>query len=104
MEITIFAKQRTTKDGNTKFWTYLTTLIRKSDGVKEVMKVVFRDEAARPNGARCPMNIEVDKSALQVSSRAYTTDDGEKRESKTLWISAWKEGSPYEDHSMDEYC
>ena len=101
MEITIFAKRRQSKDGK-QFYQYLTTLTRK-DGTTETMRVCFRDVTA-PKPESCPRNIVVAKVDSNIATRTYTdTNTGEIKQAKTLWISAWIEGSPYVDHSLDEY-
>lgn len=102
MEITIFAKKRTTKEGKV-FYTYLTRLNRK-DGFEETSQVKFKEPAVAPKPELCPMNIECDKHSMNMSKKILTdTETGEIIESRTLWIGAYKEGTPYIDHSMDDY-
>lgn len=101
MELTIFAKRRQSKDGK-QFFQYLTTLTR-TDGTTETMRVCFRDVLA-PKSESCPRNIIVSRDNSNISTRRYTdTKTGEIKEGKTLWVSAWEEGSPYVDHSLDGY-
>ncbi len=103
MEITIFAKKRETKDGR-KFSSYLTTLTKKT-GEKQTVAVRFRDECGAPEPKNCPMNIICEKNDLNMAPRNYIDNEtGEVRTSYTLWVTKWKQGSPYVDHSMDEYC
>lgn len=100
-EITIFAKKRQSKDGKKTFTSYLTTLTKK-DGTTETMGVKFREEAGEPK--ECPCNIIVNKDDANISKRTYIREDtGEAAEAKTLWVTAWKKGSAYVDHSLDDY-
>lgn len=100
-EITIFAKKRTNAEGKT-FTSYLTTLT-KTDGSEITTSVKFRDEAGAPKADKCPMNISVKKTDANLSSRKYTDKDGNEATGFTLWVSAWKEGAPYVDHSLDDF-
>ena len=103
MEITIFAKKREAKDGR-KFTSYLATLTKKS-GEKQTVAVKFREDCGAPDAKNCPMNIVADKKNLNMSERNYVdAETGEVRTSYTLWVSEWKQGTPYVDHSMDDYC
>lgn len=104
MQISIFAKKRTTKEGKT-FYQFLTTL-EKKDGTTETMRVAFRDIEgnAVPKADSCPRNIIVDKDNANVSTTRYTDNEtGELKFRKTLWVSKWESGEPYVDHSLDEY-
>ena len=104
MEISIFAKKRTTKEGKT-FYQYLTTLERK-DGTTETMRVAFRDIDGNsvPKAESCPRNIVINRDNANISATKYTdSNTGEIKSRKTLWISAWEPGSPYIDHSLDDY-
>ena len=99
-EITIFAKKRTNKEGKT-FVSYITTLSRK-DGSTLTVSVKFREEAGTPK--ECPCNIIVDKPDMNLQARKYIREDtGEMAEAYTLWITAWKPGSKYIDHSLDDF-
>lgn len=101
MEIAIFAKRCTGE--NTKFYRYLTTLTKK-DGTKQTMAVKFRDECGQPKPEKCPMNIIVDKKNANIATKQFEREDtGEIGTGYTLWVSAWKEGSPFVDTSLDEY-
>lgn len=104
MQISLFAKKRTTKEGKT-FYQFLTTL-EKKDGTTETMRVAFRDIEGNsvPKADSCPRNIIVDKDNANVSTTRYTDNEtGELKFRKTLWISKWESGDPYVDHSLDEY-
>lgn len=102
MEITVFAKKRTSKTGK-DFYSYLTTLTRK-DGSECVATVRFRDGAGYPDPERCPMNLIVDRSAANMATRSYKREDtGEMAIAYTLWVTAWKEGKPFVDSSLDEF-
>ena len=101
MEITVYAKKRSTNEGKT-FFTYLSTLTKK-DGTEQVTQVRFRDECGQPNPARCPMNIIIEKGNANMTTRTYTADDGTVGTSYTMWVSNWSEGAPFVDHSMDDY-
>lgn len=102
MEITVFAKRRTSKEGKT-FYTYLTTLTKKS-GEKQTVAVKFRDEATQPEPKHCPMNIEFDKCKGNLSSKEFVREDtGEVGTSTTLWIAEWRQGTEYVDHSLDDF-
>ena len=105
MQLTIFAKKKTTKEGKA-FFTYFTTL-KKKDGTELTTEVKFRESCGSPSGDSCPMNIEVDKSDCNFTEKpvTYTTQDGEEKDaiSRKLWIANWIEGEPYVDHSMDDF-
>lgn len=102
MEITIFAKKRESKDGR-KFISYLTTLTKKN-GDKLTTAVKFREECGQPDAKNCPMNIVCEKGDLNLSERNYVMEEtGEVRVGYTLWVSKWKPGNPYVDHSMDDF-
>ena len=104
MEITIFAKKRTNKEGKT-FFQYLTTLVKK-DGTTETMRVAFRDADGNeiPKPDSCPRNIRIERQNANIARTKYTdTNTGEIKERKTLWVSAWEPGSEYIDHSLDDY-
>ena len=102
MKITVFAKKKQTAEGK-KFYTYLTTL-HKKDGSELVAQVRFTEEAGSPDPKNCPMNIEFNKAAGNISKREYAREDtGEIMTAHTLWIKAWKEGEPYVDTSLDDF-
>lgn len=101
MEITVFAKRRTSKEGKT-FYQYLTTLTKK-DGTTETMRVCFRNVDA-PKPETCPRNIIVERDNSNIAVRHYNDPStGEIKANRTLWVSAWEPGSEYVDHSLDDY-
>lgn len=102
MEITIYAKKRSTKEGKT-FYSYLSTLTKK-DGTTQTVSVKFRDEAGNPKPENCPMNIKFEKGSANMATREFTREDtGEPGVSYTLWVSAWEKGTPFVDHSLDDF-
>lgn len=102
MEITIYAKKRTTAEGKS-FFSYLSTLTRK-DGTKQTVSVKFRDECGSPKPEKCPMNVKFDKGNANMTTREFTREDtGEVGTSYTLWVSKWEQGSPFVDHSLDDF-
>lgn len=102
MEITIFAKKRTNKEGK-PFTSYITTLTKKN-GEKLSCSVKFRDDCKTPKPEECPLNIVLTKDDCNLAQKQYTDEKtGEIRYSSTLWVKAWKAGTPYVDTSMDEY-
>lgn len=102
MNITVFAKKRTTEDGKKTFYNYLATLVKK-DGSEIKVSVKFREECGAPKPEKCPCNIIVDKGKANLSTREVTTNDGEIVTVYTLWVSEWKPGEEYKDHSLDEF-
>ena len=115
MNLTIYAKKRQSADGRS-FYTYLATM-RKKDGTEDKVQVKFREECGQPKGDTCPCNIIVDKKDANLSARPYsvlvptgeTNEDGEaimreeERTGKELWVSKWKYGEAFVDHSLDDY-
>ena len=102
MNLTIFAKKRTSSEGKT-FYTYLTTLTKKS-GEELRCAVKFRQDCGSPRGEECPMNIIVPKAGANLSVEKYTDEEtGELLESARLWVNEWKKGEAYVDHSLDEF-
>ena len=104
MEITLFAKKRTTKDGKV-FHQYLSTL-EKRDGTTETVRVAFRNVEGNniPKAESCPRNIAFNKEDANLSTTKYTDNEtGEIKERKTLWITRWEQGSEYVDRSLDDY-
>ena len=100
MEITIFSKRRTTKEGK-PFTSYITRLIKMSTGEFVTMSVKFRESAGVPEV--CPCNIQVSKGGCNISMRHGTDKNGEPVQYPTLWVSEWEPGSEYVDHSTDEF-
>ena len=101
--IAIFAKKRKSKEGR-EFYTYLTTLTKK-DGTTETVGVSFSGGVAIPKPEECPMNIDVEKSDMNMAVKTIEDDEsGESFTRKTLWIKNWKKSAtPYVDTSMDDY-
>ena len=101
--IAIFAKKRKSKEGR-EFYTYLTTL-KKKDGTDETVGVSFSGGVALPKPEECPMNIEVEKSDMNMAVKTIEDEEsGESFTRKTLWIKNWKKSAtPYVDTSMDDY-
>ena len=102
MEITIYAKKRTSSDGK-PFFGYLSTLTRK-DGTKQTVSVKFREDCGNPKADKCPMNIVVEKVNANMTVKEFTREDtGEVCNSYTLWVSEWEQGSEFVDHSLDDF-
>lgn len=103
MQITIFAKNRTSKDGK-KFQTYFGKLTKK-DGEEITTQVKFKEECGTPKVFPC--NIVVDKTDCNFVEKGvkYTDKEGNEKDAidRTLWVSAWAEGEEYVDHSMDSF-
>lgn len=102
MELTIFTKKRQSRDGR-NFDSYITRLTRK-DGTEFTASVKFREECGSPKAENCPCNIIVDKADANLSSKVIDKNDGsgDKFTAYTLWVSKWKNGSKYVDHSLDD--
>lgn len=101
MELTIFAKKRTTKEGKL-FYTYLTQLIRIEDGEPVTVQAKF-PEGLAPKADDCPLNIIVDKEKANLAIKELETEDGEIT-SRTLWIKEYTISEyPYVDTSLDDY-
>ena len=103
MEITIYAKKRTTRDGKKTFFSYLTTL-KKKDGSPCTCAVKFAQPAENPDPMDCPINILVDRKDCNMSVEPYTNErTGQIQNSYRLWIKNYTIGTPYVDHSMDDF-
>ena len=101
MELTVFAKKRTTTEGK-RFYTYLTQLTRKEDGVHVSVQVKF-PEGLAPKVDDCPLNITVDKEKANLAIKKLGTENGEII-SRTLWIKEYTiSENPFEDTSLDDY-
>lgn len=102
MELTVFAKNRTTKEGK-PFQTYFSKLTKK-DGTEMTTELKFRDECGAPK--KFPCNIIVEKQDCNLAEKPVTYEkDGVETDAiqRRLWISAWTEGSEYVDHSLDDF-
>lgn len=102
MLLTLYAKNRTTTQGK-PFTIFLATLTRR-DGSTITADVRFKQEAGTPDAKKCPVNIEVDKAACNLSTRAWQSPaTGEVIDTYKLWVSTWKYSDiEYEDHSLDD--
>lgn len=101
MQVTIYAKKRTTAEGKA-FCNYLTTLTKK-DGTELKCSVKFREECGQPKAEKCPMNIAFEKADANLATKTYTDDNGEVLTAYVLWLSNWAEGEKFVDHSMDDF-
>lgn len=102
MELTVFAKNRTTKEGK-PFQTYFSKLTKK-DGTEITTELKFRDECGAPK--KFPCNIIVEKQDCNLAEKEVTYEKDDVMEvalQRRLWISNWREGSEYVDHSLDDY-
>lgn len=101
MELTVFAKKRTTTEGK-RFYTYLTQLTRIEDGEPVTVQAKF-PEGLAPKADDCPLNIIVDKEKANLAIKEIETENGEIT-SRTLWIKEYRISEiPYEDTSLDDY-
>lgn len=101
MELTVFAKKRTTKDGK-RFYTYLTQLTRKEDGEHVSVQMKFPEELA-PKVDDCPINIIVEKDKANLVTKNVKTENGE-IVSRTLWVKEYTVNeNPFVDTSLDDY-
>lgn len=101
MELTIFAKSRTSREGK-PFTAYVTKLTKKDTTTMSV-SVKFREECGAPKKENCPMNIIVERDKMNLSDRTYIDAAGELKTGYTLWVSAWSKGAEYVDHSLDDF-
>lgn len=103
MNITVFGKKKTTKEG--KNFTAYVAQLNKLDGSTITAAVKFREECGQPKLEECPCNIIVEKHNANLAKRTYTRDDtGEDAISYTLWVSKWERSKEkYVDHSLDEF-
>lgn len=104
MELTVFAKKRVTREGKT-FYNYLSTVTKAGEELTVQLK--FRESCGQPKAENCPCNIIVDKKDANFTAKVIHVKDEETGEEKeysknTIWISDWKAGSEYVDHSMDD--
>lgn len=102
MNVTIFAKNRKTKEGKS-FIAYIGRL-RKKDGTETSCSVKFKEDCGAPNKSDCPMIIGVEKSNANMSTQTYIDEaSGTEKQSFTLWVDAWSIVGEYVDNSLDEY-
>jgi hypothetical protein len=112
MDLNIFAKKRTTKEGKI-FYTYLTTLT-KNNGEKVTMQVKFRDECGRPDAGKCPRVIRVKKKDCNYTEKDIDVEEYDERTGeitgekniiqRILWVSLWEDVGEYLDNSMDGFA
>lgn len=101
MEIVVFSKKATTKDGRA-FTRYITRLTNKRTGEVVTMSVKFRRDCGEPDS--CPCNIVIQKENVNISYRdGVDSKTGEPVQFPTLWVSDWAEGSAYVDKSTEDY-
>lgn len=101
MELTVFAKKRTTTEGK-RFYTYLTQLTRKEDGERVSVQVKF-PEGLAPKADECPINIIVEKDEANLATKSVKTENGEIT-SRTLWVKEYAvDENPFVDNSLDDY-
>ena len=101
MELTVFAKKRTTTEGK-RFYTYLTQLTRKKDGEHVSVQVKF-PEGLSPKAEDCPINIIVEKDKANLAMKKVETENGEII-SRTLWIKYYTvSDNQFVDNSLDDY-
>jgi len=100
-KLLIFAKSRQTAEGK-QFFTYLSSLTRKTDGEVITVQVKFRQECGQPNPQKCPRYIEVKQTDCNFTEKTLELDDGFKT-ARTLWVSAWKDAGDYIDESMNDF-
>ena len=102
MEITVFAKSKTTKEGK-PFSTYFGKLTKK-DGSEISTEIKFTQDAGTPSKFPCNIIVNHEDANLTEKNVTYTKDGVEKEAiQRRLWISAWREGQEYIDHSLDEF-
>lgn len=102
MELTVFSKKKSTKEGK-PFLTYFAKMTKK-DGTELTTEVKFREECGAPK--ECPCNIIVEKQDANLVEKPITYEkDGEEKDAiqRRLWVSAWVDGEPYVDHSLDDF-
>ena len=101
MELTVFAKKRTTTEGK-RFYTYLTQLTRKKDGEHVSVQVKFPGGLS-PKADDCPINIIVEKDKANLATKKVETENGEIT-SRILWIKEYTVNeNPFVDNSLDDY-
>ena len=86
-----------------KFNSYTTRITFTSTGETVSAKVKFRSPCVGPSKDDCPCIIEFDKQDANLTTRRYTTRDGEERTGYVLWITKFKvSDEKYVDHSLDD--
>lgn len=100
MQISIYAKKRTTNNGKV-FYAYLSRLTSRQGEVIPV-NVKF-PEGFEPEPKACPMNIVFNKRDANLSLQRYENRNGEEAISHTLWVKVWEEGEAFVDTSLDDF-
>lgn len=101
MQITIYAKKRTSKDGRS-FYNFLTRLTNQKT-METITPQVRFNEGEAPKPEDCPINIVVPKGSSSLSTRTFTDRNGGQGIGYTLFVKEWQAGDPYVDHSMDDF-
>lgn len=101
MEIALFAKKITMKNGKT-FYKFLSSLTNKN-GETQGVRVMFASGCVAPKPSDCPMNIIIEKGDCNLSKKRYVDKNNFEKIAYTLWVDEYSLGSPYEDNSMDDY-
>ena len=100
MNISVFAKKRTSKDGR-GFLVYIGRIKRKSSGEEITTAIKFKDCDAPE---KTPCNIVVNKDDANLSEKKYLSNQtGEYEVSYTLWVSKYEMGEEFVDHSLDDF-
>lgn len=104
MNLTVFRKKVTPKNGNNPFNKYVTTITDR-DGNNYYCEVKFREGLNVPNTFPCI--VVVDKSHMNMTRKVnvVTDDNGDTKEYQrnTLWVNAIDGIEEYVDHSLDNF-
>lgn len=107
MKLTIFARNRQTKDGK-KFTSYVSKMVKKN-GEEITATVKFREDCGAPKADQCPCYILVNKDDANLNTKDVTITDENTGDEKvvtqrTLWVKDWKMSDDvYVDHSLDDF-
>lgn len=105
MQITVFRKKVTPRNGNKPFNKYVTTLVNK-EGKNVYTDVVFEDGVKIPDNFPVVLEIEKKSANLNIKRIPYKNEKtGEEKEftRRTLWIKAISGTSEYVDNSLDDF-
>lgn len=102
MEITVFEKGITTKDG--KHYNLYVSNLPKKDGTTVYSVVRFKDGKCKPPET-FPSIIEVDHSDANLSEKkTINAETGEVFTNHTLWVNSWSDsGKKFRDTSLDDF-
>lgn len=105
MQITVFRKKVTPRNGNKPFFKYVTTMTKK-DGEKVYADVMFEDGVTIPSTFPCV--IDLDKKQANLNSKDIDYTDEKTGEEKnfirnTLWVKGYNNISEYIDTSLDDF-